>query len=110
MRQVGNDQDLVTLSDIGQCSRHLNPDFSTDPLVDFIEHQGGDGIMLHQNDLESEHEPGEFTARCDLGQRPRFVTLIELHVELDCFRPVNTGFGKFHKLYGELAPAETQLR
>lgn len=57
LRQVGDDQDLVTLSHIGQCSRHLNPDFSTDSLIDFIEHQGGDGIVLHQHDLESEHEP-----------------------------------------------------
>ena len=79
--------------DVRQCRAHLHPYFSANALIHLVENQCRDGIVLHQNHLEREHQPGQLTTRGNPGERLR----LEPHVELD------------HQLY-VLLPVRPRLR
>jgi hypothetical protein len=58
---MGYDQHLMPFGHLGESGADLSANLTANPLVHLIEHQRSDGVVLHQHNLERQHEAGELT-------------------------------------------------
>ena len=88
LRKMGDDQHLMAFRHLGQRRPDLRPSLPTDSLIHLVEHQRGDGIVLHQNHLEREHEAGQLATGGHPGEGLGLESHIELHLQLHALLPV----------------------
>src|SRR6266508_1349149 len=70
--------------------------FPADPLVHFVEHERGDGVVLRQHHLEREHEPRQLAPRGDFGERAGVEAEVQLNLEDDILRSLGAGRSEEH--------------
>ena len=67
--RMGDEQDLHVIGHPRQTLADGRRGGAADAAVDLVEHQGGHGGAARKHHLERQHQPREFAARGDLGER-----------------------------------------
>ena len=78
----------MAFGDVRQCRAHLHPYFPANSLIHLVENQCRDGIVLHQNHLEREHQTRQLTTGGYPGERLGLQSHVELHHQLHALLPV----------------------
>jgi hypothetical protein len=95
---------------LGQCRSDLPCHLPTDSLIHFVEHQRGNNVVLDQDDLQGEHQPGDLAARGDASERARIETFVQLHQERHGLCSITPRRGQRLKPRHELAAWHSQHR
>ena len=86
--EVSDHEDLAALGDLGQGTPYLRTHLSTDSLIQLVEDESRNGVVPSKDDLECQHEAGQFATRCRARERTPLHALVEPHHEDDGFLPL----------------------